>query len=771
MKSTDQKTGSQWRLLNTPLSDLMAGRITGSGNWKMRLEDAGLPDSVKKAILPFVLARPVRQRGRHAEMAIDWAKTKIATGQDVGEVQNAIKLATDAPDTSDWDFVLDNPLPQPVLNAIKLVMTRSKASRGKRRKVANCLFQQSHMRLQQGVSAETLAAGLSESVALPNLIRQTAGAPDAIDVGMPESIRDSINDVVRRTRLWKKEKADVAGELSAHFQDGLDSGRTTEELIELFGPVKTAASLIRRSRIRCRSLAWQVWRRTWQSVAISACLLIVCGFVMVVRFRNATPNITFDLVAQHDAIASRIPVDDRAWPLYREGMMKLGPTQREAFAELHGENDVISIMHRGPESPDWPKAAEYLKAHRESVDLFLRATERPRFGFIHRSPDNIEWIRWQSGNAEAAEYNPPGTLAAQTLLEHIQELRTVSGFIAGRMFSAAEEGDAATVLRCFTGMLQLGEHARDDGFTVSTLCGLAQVRLASTYISWIVQKRPQLLDDRQLRELNGQLISLSNADWEIDTSADTQMFLDEFLQHAYSPDGRFTPQGLHYLRSFSSGTNADALHQDLSFVLEEEPDGETTPMVQRWVSDLRGSEAAVWIADRASTKRKFEELQAMYQKEFRDPKWTQETSAFSAELSRLNDSWKLRRKYLPILVLCQVGLLDVSYMRQANSNYLAPLRLRAQREAAIVAVALERFRREHDRWPQDLSELKAEYLKTLPVDPLSDQPLRYTLTDAVPHLYSVGPDRVDDGGTSVEAAGWLSESAQGDWLLLPVNLE
>ncbi|MCP4786952.1 MAG: hypothetical protein GY878_25745 [Fuerstiella sp.] len=623
-------------------------------------------------------------------------------------------------------------------------------------------------RLQQGESAPALAAGLTESVALPMLIRQTSGVPTAIDVGLPESIQHAINDVIRRTRLWTHEKGDVAGELTAHFQDGLDSGRSAKELIQSFGPVRTAARLIRRSRLRCRPWPWRVWRRSWQCVVGAAMLLLACWIALVVPFRSAAPNITFDLVAEHDAVAVAIPAQDRGWPLYREGLIKLGPTQHEAFAAYTGEDDIIAVLQKGPDSPDWPQAADFLNQHNESVGLFLRATARLRFGFVHRTPDNIEWIRWQ-GNPNANEYNPPGTYLSHTLLAHIQELRIVRPFLAGRMFSAAVENDGDTVLRCLSGLLKLGEHSKEDGFTISTLAGISHVRLASKCLAWIVQSRPQLFDDRQLSELNRRLAAVSKTDWKVDAAADNQLFFDDFLQHAYSPNGRFTAQGFRFLQSAISSSSEvqDRLREDLWYVPEDDGAAEESiPFSEQLIFDVRGSEAAAWIADRDEIEQKFVELQLMRQKDISEAEPTNNTSAYDAELARLNDSWILRRRYLPILMFCQFVGFDTTKMRRWK---MSPLRMIAARDGAIVAIALEKHRRDHDKWPQHLSALQPEYMNTLPADPMSDQPLQFKIIEGIPHLYSVGPDQVDNGGTPVE--NWPSETTSGDWLLLPVSLD
>lgn len=73
-------------------------------------------------------------------------------------------------------------------------------------------------------------------------------------------------------------------------------------------------------------------------------------------------------------------------------------------------------------------------------------------------------------------------------------------------------------------------------------------------------------------------------------------------------------------------------------------------------------------------------------------------------------------------------------------------RSQAEMYCAAVALALERYRHAHQRWPTDLSELVPAFLPKVPLDTLDGKPLRYRrLADHVV-VYSVGHDGKDDGG-------------------------
>jgi hypothetical protein len=71
---------------------------------------------------------------------------------------------------------------------------------------------------------------------------------------------------------------------------------------------------------------------------------------------------------------------------------------------------------------------------------------------------------------------------------------------------------------------------------------------------------------------------------------------------------------------------------------------------------------------------------------------------------------------------------------------------------ALVALAVERYRRDKQRWPDGLASLVPRYLREVPADPFDGAPLRYRkLADGVV-IYTLGPDGMDDGGR-LERAG------------------
>jgi hypothetical protein len=110
-----------------------------------------------------------------------------------------------------------------------------------------------------------------------------------------------------------------------------------------------------------------------------------------------------------------------------------------------------------------------------------------------------------------------------------------------------------------------------------------------------------------------------------------------------------------------------------------------------------------------------------------------------------------------------------------HSKSLVPMRAaesEARRRILITALALERYRGRHGAYPATLAALAPEFVKTVPVDFMDGQPLRYRLTpDGHFVLYSVGLDCLDDGGKLPDpGAPPFPQNAAG-FYIAPTNVD
>jgi len=88
-------------------------------------------------------------------------------------------------------------------------------------------------------------------------------------------------------------------------------------------------------------------------------------------------------------------------------------------------------------------------------------------------------------------------------------------------------------------------------------------------------------------------------------------------------------------------------------------------------------------------------------------------------------------------------------------------------DLARVAMALERCRLAHGKYPNSLETLAPQYMAEVPHDVIGGQPLHYRLTeDGQFALYSVGWNETDDGGMVVMKGNQtpFQDSSQGDWV-------
>jgi hypothetical protein len=95
-------------------------------------------------------------------------------------------------------------------------------------------------------------------------------------------------------------------------------------------------------------------------------------------------------------------------------------------------------------------------------------------------------------------------------------------------------------------------------------------------------------------------------------------------------------------------------------------------------------------------------------------------------------------------------------------------RTRAMLRCAIAALALERFRLAHGRWPDSLAALVPQYIPRVPIDPYDGAPLRFRRkTDRVV-VYSVRADGQNNDGNLAGSAN-TSGSSYGAFRLWDIN--
>jgi hypothetical protein len=106
-------------------------------------------------------------------------------------------------------------------------------------------------------------------------------------------------------------------------------------------------------------------------------------------------------------------------------------------------------------------------------------------------------------------------------------------------------------------------------------------------------------------------------------------------------------------------------------------------------------------------------------------------------------------RFLVLEYLTATGLASARFYQEAVENH-------AVVEGALTGtvLAIGGYRTEHGRYPEKLQELIPKYLDRVPIDPLSGGETRYRQTTGGYLLYSVGPNRKDDGGPPPEGTSY-----------------
>lgn len=580
--------------------------------------------------------------------------------------------------------------------------------------------------------------------------------------GLPAPARDLIERVVRRTRLWRLEKAGVVAELVAHFADGIAAGASVDELVRDFGDERAAARLIRLAKRRNRPLAWHALKWTRRGLAALA-LLYACVFA---RFVLTKPTVRVDYVAQLNAPTLAAPEADRAWPIYRRAILALGLADLKRWDASIGRqlesDDPDAYYHRvidaKPGDAAWPELAAWLDANADGIALARVAAAKPTFGFVY-GPDGSQkdaalgWHRYLVGNTSIERS------LRYTLLPHLNLTLTVGAALAADVRLAASRGDAARAAADVDALLGLARQLRGPTLVEQTV-GLGIADLAFDELEAILATRPAAMDDATLVVLAHRIATFGGEAPAslVDPSAERAMFRD-VVQRLYSDDGRgdgiLTMEGVRAL-PFINGIYG------LGTIKPRELDRADFAAATAVLSTVSA------VTSRRAVVDEFDRLFNLSAAQFARPRreWTND-GAVTARLNEIHASPILTARYLPVS----------TFLPSIDGVGTRAERLLGRRDGIVVGLALELCRRRQGEYPASLDLLVPNLLPRVPADRINGLPLCYRVIDGRPVVYSVGYDRHDDGGRAAivgtsgpvptAAARWGAgkTTLDGDWIV------
>jgi hypothetical protein len=175
------------------------------------------------------------------------------------------------------------------------------------------------------------------------------------------------------------------------------------------------------------------------------------------------------------------------------------------------------------------------------------------------------------------------------------------------------------------------------------------------------------------------------------------------------------------------------------------------------------------ISSRKELVDEYNRIMAMNEAMIRVPLREADTNAPLLEAQALASSTASRLRYAELLPIVP------SLEREAEIAE----RTLGRRDGLLIGLALEIYHRRHQRYPDALAQLTPDLLPEVLADRITGDPLKYRLIAGKPLVYSVGVDRIDDGGriattpngqpAPAAAAQWgdIANTVHGDWVLYP----
>lgn len=573
------------------------------------------------------------------------------------------------------------------------------------------------------------------------------------EAGLPAPLADLVTRVVRRSRLWRIEKVDLARELATHFADGLKAGRTREDLVMDFGDPRQAARLMRRAKLRNRHWTCRAFIHTCQGLGAILLAGAVLYAVLAWRYYTGEPNIARNFTAEYNAKIEKIPEADRAWDLYVQSYVEAEPLPKQL-------GDAWPAL--APQHPLYGEALAYLEREQGVIALLHRAAAKPHLGAPLSDaidPRMREATEKRTGLTDAPWPEPAeNPMLVSVLLPELGAFREMAKLLIFDAHVAARAGQADRAERDITSMLGIADHAAERPWLISGLVGLAIEALAIQTTAEIINEDPALFTDEQLRGLAHRHAAFMGGRPRVDLTGE-RWFYEDIIQRVYTDDGHgnghVTAEGMRQLLSLTSDSGGSEI--------------EVLP-------NPLGPITAAVIADRASMTAKYSEFMAQMEANADVPMWEYDEHAQLTPRIEVFLAEPINRvRYLPLAIL--LPAIDAA-TRTAESAVL-------RRDGLLAGLALELFRRDHGAYPESLDALVPAYLPAVPPDRFTGEPLHYRLIDGQPRLWSVGADRNDDGGVApAESRGdeirWTpretarqnelawSQRYDGDWVLWPI---
>lgn len=570
---------------------------------------------------------------------------------------------------------------------------------------------------------------------------------------LPACVIEYISHVIRRMRYSRSARREVKQELLDHFTDALadcpdpqERQRLAETLIADFGDAKLLATLLRRAKKRNRPAWLKALIRTGQAILL---LLVLC-ILYTAWFFTGQPTISTDYVAVlSERIQPKAPESENAWPFYKQAIRAFveppqvtPPRSTQPTEEQPPATNVWPDMDVDPaRMPGFLQAAlrQWVDQNQPAWRQYTTASLKP---YCWYSYDTLKELIPQRPGVQATATQPYDWIWERSMfavqIPHLSPLRQLSriGIWQARLDSA--QGHSLKALNEARTVARAGRHwQNNNAVVIEQLVGMAINNLGCEEIRRLAADKTLTATD--LRKAQEDLESLYTDGYPtLGIEAEQLTFVDTVQR-------LFTQGGL------GGGHPIPLQAQVLWNSLTPSPpgtvrDGPTNIGLWTAASLVHAGRDETLSVGNAFYDRLAERSRlSPYQR-----KGQPDPDQMIENLSRPRH-WMLHM-FLP------------SLSRAGDNAY----RARAEYEATLAVLALQRYRLDKDQYPPNLETLvETGYLQHIPADPYSAGPLVYRRTGDLFTLYSVGGNFQDDGGVHNPDDPW-GASKGSDRVFWPV---
>jgi len=510
-------------------------------------------------------------------------------------------------------------------------------------------------------------------------------------VRLPDALDEHIHRTARLTRLRTDERIDIAIALIDRAWSGLAADRAVEEVVRDLGDPKELASRLRAEALAKRSRLDRASMAIFKGAAVAVLLLLAVYAIAATVIWRAQPTITSGPFERLDALATPVAESEAAWPIYRDEFDlnidgALSRAERE-FADAVRFGEGTSARREA--------AIERLRLHRADADRLREAAALPGLGLTMASSDvEVQATAFFTMTMESSHHGP---------------LRVASRFLAADAQLAALDGDGGRAVDDLVALLSIARQARGHHTLLEQLTASAIFSLQTVATICLLRDHPDAFTDVDLARLLRAFESIDPPFWRYDVRAD-RLLAEDLAQRLYTDDG--------------NGNGRLLVRRVAPTLGEESGPG---PLVGFLIGPVRAFSAPRRRAAIDDVMRLIDLLEADLELVLTDDRMR-----YAAECERLGGPrWhEWRDTYDPHF--------PIRSLVPSPSVISSMAYLRNRADAAMVAIALERWRRAHGAWPTELAQLVPEFLASVPSDAFDGDPLRYRLDASGPRLWTAG---------------------------------